>query len=62
MIMEYKVTLSIGYPGADHQDILEVDDEDLSGCQTEESKADLIQQYAIEWANNYIEVWTEPVD
>lgn len=50
-----KVELSIGFPSATHDDVIEVDDDELAECETEEEKDDLLYDYWTEWANNYIE-------
>jgi hypothetical protein len=59
---QLKVSLSIGYPGANHEDIIEVDDDELAECQTEQEKDDLLTQYWVDWSNNYIEGYHEIVD
>lgn len=46
------VHLSIGYSGANHEDVLEVEDD-----ATDEE----IEQEVQAWASNYIEMWWEPV-
>ncbi|WP_422451976.1 DUF7167 family protein [Endozoicomonas sp. ALC066] len=50
-----KVTLSIGYPTATREDLIEVDDDELASCETEEQREDLLMEYWQEWANNLIE-------
>ena len=57
-----KVTLSIGYPGATHEDEFDIDDEDWEACETEEQKEELMWEYWKEWANNYIDGGPEVIE
>ncbi len=57
-----KVELSIGYPTAKHVDVIEIDDDELAECESDEEREDLCQQYWQDWANNYIEGLHELVD
>jgi hypothetical protein len=52
--MKAKVTLSIGFVGATHEDIIEIDDDIYNECKTDKEKADLLDDYWDEWAGNYI--------
>jgi hypothetical protein len=54
-IMMAKVTLGIGYPGANHEDEIEIDDTELAECETEAQKEKLLDEYWRDWANNYID-------
>lgn len=60
--MKYRVTLSIGFVGAVHEDVLDVDDEELASCETDEQRDDLLNEYWQDWANNYIDGGIWPVD
>ncbi len=51
-----KVHLSIGYSGANREDVLDVDDSELNACETEEKREELLNGYAMDLAWNYIEV------
>ncbi len=53
--MDIRVSLSIGYPGSEHKDIIEIDDEGLEGL-TEEERNRVIDDAVKEWAWNYIEL------
>ena len=53
--MKVKVTLSIGYPTASHEDIIDVDDDDYASCKNDDQRGELIYEYWQEWANNYID-------
>lgn len=55
--MKYKFTLSIGYSNARREDVVEVDDEELNKCKTEDERDKLIQSYFDDWSNNYIDGW-----
>lgn len=60
--MKIQVYLTIGYSSADHEDELEIPDEDLEGL-TPEQKNNLIDEEVREWASNYIEWgWKEILD
>jgi len=50
-----KVTLSIGYPGATHEEIIDIDDEEWAECETEEIKEELMFEYWRDWSNDYID-------
>jgi len=57
-----KVYLGIGYPTANHEDIIDVDDAELADCETEEDRDKLLSEYWAGWANNYIEGYHELVE
>ena len=50
-----KVYLSIGFPTANHEDIIDVDDAELADCKTEEERDELLFGYWSGWANGYID-------
>jgi len=56
---KFNVSLSIGFVGAKHTDVLEIDDAELDTCVTEEARYELLDSYWREWANNYIDggIW-----
>lgn len=56
-----KVHLSIGYPTADHNDEIEVDQDDYDACETDEDRDKMLSEICQEWANDYIETWYEIV-
>ena len=51
----YEVSLRIGFVGAVHRAVIEVNDEELAACKTEEEKENLLQEYWQDWANSYID-------
>lgn len=53
---ELNVKLSIGFPTATHEDTIEIDDDEWNGCETDKERQALIDEYANEWAWNYIEL------
>lgn len=55
MGIELKVHLSIGFSGASHDDVLEIDECEWADCKTQEQRDNLIEEHLAEWANNYIE-------
>lgn len=54
-----KVHLSIGYPTAVQEDIIEVDDEAYESCKTDEERDELLQTAWDEWSSNYISGYYE---
>lgn len=58
--MKIKVKLSIGFYGADHEEVIEIDDSDLEGF-TEDDKDEYLQEITAEWADNYIEYYYEEI-
>ena len=58
--MKIKVHLSIGYPTADHDDELEIPDEELEGLSDTAENA-YIEEYVQQWADNHIETWWDKV-
>jgi len=57
--MKIEAYLSIGFATANHEEIIEIPDEDLEGL-TKEEKDDYINECVQEWADNYIEIdWRE---
>lgn len=59
--MKINATLSIGFPDATYEDVIEIDDEELEGL-TEEEKKERFEEEVKEWAWNYIEIWWEEDD
>ena len=57
-----KVTLSIGYPAASREDVLEVDDDEWNDCETNEQREELMNQYWTTWSNDYIDGGSELID
>lgn len=53
-MMKIKVRLSIGYPTACQEDVLDIPDSDLEGL-NETERDDAIMECVQEWANNYID-------
>ncbi len=60
--MKYKVTLSIGFPQAKHTSVIDVDDDELAECETEDEREELLYEHWKDWANNYIDAGIEPVE
>ncbi len=53
--MKVKVTLSIGYPAANREDTIDVDDDDYNACETDDERYKLLSDYWPEWSNDHIE-------
>lgn len=52
---QLEVRLSIGYTGASHEDVIEIDDSEFAKCNSEEEKNAYLEEEWKEWANGYIE-------
>ena len=57
-----KVTLGIGFAGARHEDEIEIDEDEWNDCETEEEREKLIDEYATEWAWDYIDIGANLLD
>lgn len=57
-----KVSLGIGFADARQEDEIEIDATEWDECETEEEREKLIDQYATDWAGNYIDIGCEIVD
>ena len=53
--MKANVTLSIGYPGANRADVIDIDDEDWNACLNDDQREELLNELWNEWAWNYID-------
>jgi len=60
--MMAKVTLGIGFAGANQEDVIEIDDDDYTSCETEAQKEDLLNEYWRDWSNNYIDGGIQIID
>ena len=52
---QIKVTLSIGFSGATHEDVLDISDVEWDACETSDQRDDLMQEYWSDWSNNFID-------
>jgi len=60
--MMARVTLGIGFAGANQEDVIEIDDDDYASCETEAQKEDLLNEYWRDWSNNYIDGGIQIID
>ena len=60
--MKLKVELSIGYPMATNEDVIDVDDDDYNACENDRQREELLEEYWKDWANNYIDGGYELID
>ena len=58
--MKIEVNLSIGYPTAGHEDILEIDDEEVKDM-TPKEREEYLWEVTKEWANEYIDYWYKEI-
>lgn len=57
-----KVTLGIGFANARHEASLEIDAAAWYACDTDDDRERLIDQCALDWAWNYIDLGAELVE
>jgi hypothetical protein len=57
-----KVSLGIGYSNSNQEDIIEIDEDEWNECETDEDRADLMNDYWKNWADNFIDGGTEIID
>lgn len=57
-----KVSLGIGFANARQTEEIEIDEEEWNDCESEEDREKLIDQYAQDWALNYIDLGAEVVE
>jgi len=60
--MEYALTLSIGYPGARHEEVVDIDDEELAECVNDNEREEYLNQIWTDWAWGFIDGGINPVD
>ena len=53
--MKAKVTLSIGYPTATREDVIEIDNDDWNACLNEDQREELLNELWTNWAWNYVD-------
>lgn len=53
---QIKVTLGVGISNAYQSDILDIDEDSWNACTTDEEREKLLEEYAEEWAGNYIDL------
>jgi hypothetical protein len=58
--VKFKLTLSIGYRNAKHEDIVEIDDDELPDNPTQREK--YLNDYWQEWAWSFIDGGISPVE
>ena len=51
---QVKLTLGIGFAGANHEDTIEIPDEELEGLNEDEKNA-VLDDYWKDWSANYID-------
>ena len=57
--MKVRMTLGIGYHNANHEDVVDVDDDEWAECETDHDRDELLGLYWRDWSNNYIDGgWT----
>lgn len=52
---KYKLTLGIGYHGATHEDVIEISDDEFTGCETEQDRQEVLNSYWMDWSGNFID-------
>ena len=57
-----RVKLGIGLSNAYRSDILDIDEDEWNACANEEEREKLMDEYANEWADNYIDIGCELIE
>ncbi len=57
-----RVTLSTGFAGATHEDVIEIDDQEWNECNDKLEQNKLLDEMWEEWAWNFIEGGLELID
>lgn len=60
--MKIKATFGIGISNARQEDVIEIDDDELLDCETDEDRENLIMGYIEDWSNNFIDIGYEIID
>lgn len=55
-MVKLKVTLGIGFARARQEEVLEIDQDEWDACESDDEREELIDDYAKEWAWNYIDI------
>jgi len=53
--VKIEVTLSIGFAGAEHKDVLEIHKDEWDACLNQDQREELMNDYWKEWSYNYID-------
>lgn len=59
---KFRFTLSIGYANATQTEEIEIPDEDLNACSSDQERERLIEEELSMWASNYIDGGWEQID
>lgn len=57
-----RVKLGIGISNARRTGILDIDEDEWNACANEEEREKLMDEYANEWADNYIDIGCELIE
>ena len=57
--MKIKAHCGIGFYGAEHEDEIEIPDEEISGMNEDDKEDYILSEYVEPWANQYLESWYE---
>ena len=57
-----RVSLNIGFPNARQEEILDIPEDEWNSCETDRDKEKLIDEYATEWAWDYIDIGAELIE
>ena len=50
-----RVNLGIGFVGAVHEDVIEIDDDEWDACESDDEREQLMDNYWKDWSANYID-------
>lgn len=60
--MKIRMGCGIGYVGAEHYDVVEIDDSELEGKTQDEKEDYIYEEYVMPFANEHLEAWYEEID
>jgi hypothetical protein len=61
-MVQARLTLSIGFVGCRHDEVIDIPDEEYNECETEMDRQDLLDMYWKDWSSNYIDGVAEFID
>lgn len=60
--MKIKVHLSIGYVGAEHEEVIEINSEEIEGMNQEQIDEYITEEYLVPWMWNYVDLYHEIIE
>jgi hypothetical protein len=61
-MVQARLTLSIGFVGGKHEEVIDIPDEEYNDCETDMDRQRLLDMYWNDWSSNYIDGVAEFID